>query len=238
VITGPITPLPPTATRPWRSPAAQAEASGRTWVTLGIVLIALGILGGVVWGIFLSPFGFSRFPLEAQQRSFVAHQAGSYVVYLEGPGASQPSLPPALDVSATGAAGQRVDVRPLGRPGQVGAPDAYHVAGFEGRAVAVVTLRRAGPFLLTVTARSPGEYDPTRYAGVGDGTIAVGRSLGRGWPTTQWCGLLMVGLPVLLGVVAIVTGRRRRRRRKDQWAGVSPSIGAGVNGVEEAAALR
>jgi len=211
VITGPLTPLPTSASRTWRSDAASAEASGRVWVTFGIVLVALGILAAVAWGIFLSPFGFSRFPLSAQYRSFDAHQAGTYVVYLELTGESQPSLPPALDVEVTGLAGQRATVTMLGRPGVQGAPDAYRVAGHEGRAIALVKLQRGGPFLLTVTAKQLGQFDPSQYLPVTEGTIAVGRGFGRGWPTTQWCGLTLLALPAIAGAAAIVVGRRRRR---------------------------
>jgi hypothetical protein len=210
VITGPLTPPPATARRPWRDQAATAEASGRLLTTLGIVLIAVGILGAVAWGIFLSPYGFSRFPLSAQYRSFDAHQPGTYVVYLEQAGVSHPTLPPALDIEVTGLAGQRVTVTMLGQPGVPSAPDAYRVGSHEGRAVALVKLQHAGTFLLTVTAKPIGQFDPTQYLPVTEGTIAVGRGFGRGWPTTQWCGLALLVLPALAGTAAIVAGRRRR----------------------------
>jgi hypothetical protein len=212
VITSPIGPLPATSARRSPNAAADPEAPSRLWITAGLVLIALGILGGAVWAIFLSPFGFSRFSLESQYRSFDAHRPGTYVVYLEGPGASRPSLPPALDVTAAGTGGQRVDVTRVGSPGVVGAADTYDVAGYEGRAVAIIHLRQSGSFLLTVSARPPGQFDTTQYAEVDEDTVAVGRGLGLGWPTTQWCGLVMVGVPAALGAVAIVVGRRRRRR--------------------------
>ncbi len=167
----------------------------------------------MAWGIFLSPFGFSRFPLAARYRTFSAHQAGTYVVYLEYPGETHPTLPPALDVEVSPLSGQRVDVRAIGKPGVVGAPDAYHVGHYEGRAVALVTVHHSGAFLLSVTPEAEGQFDPTLLLPVTEGTIAVGRGLGRGWPTTQWCGLLMFFVPAAAGVALLVTGRRREPLR-------------------------
>ena len=212
MITGPLVPAP-TARRPWRSDDDRREARHRAKVSGGIVLIALGILGAVVWGIFLSPFGFARFPLSARYGTFTAHQSGSYIVYLEYPGESQPTLPPALDFEVAALSGQHVELRPIGRPGVVGAPDAYHVGNHEGRAVAVVTVDHPGTFLLTVTPKAVGQFDPSRYLSVTAGTIAIGRSFGRGWPTTQWCGLVLFLVPAAAGVALLVSSRRRDENR-------------------------
>ena len=212
MITGPLVPGP-VSTGTWRSEADRSEARHRARVTGGIVLIALGILAVVAWGIFLSPFGFARFPLAARYGTFTAHQAGSYVVYLEYPGESHPTLPPALDLEVAALSGQRIEVHPIGRPGVVGAPDAYHVGNHEGRAVAEVTVHKSGTFLLTVTPKAAGQYDPSKYLSVTAGTIAIGRGFGRGWPTTQWCGLLLFLVPVAAGVALLVTGRRRESLR-------------------------
>ena len=212
MITGPLVPAP-VSRRPWRSEAERNEARHRARVTGGIVLIALGILGAVVWGIFLSPFGFARFPLAARYGTFTAHQSGSYVVYLEYPGESHPTLPPALDFEVAALSGQRIEVRPVGRPGVVGAPDSYHVGNHEGRAVAIVTVHHSGTFLLTVTPKQLGQFDPNEYLPVTAGTIAIGRSFGRGWPTTQWCGLVLFLVPATAGAVLLVTSRRRDQLR-------------------------
>ena len=124
---GPLVPAPTATDQSWRTPEETAEARRRLRASAGIVAVALGILGIVVWFVFLSPYSFSRFPLADQYRTFNAHQGGSYVVYLEFPGESRPSLPPALDVSASSLSGQRIQVHRVGRLGLVGAPDAYHV---------------------------------------------------------------------------------------------------------------
>ena len=66
--------------------------------------------------------------------------------------------------------------------------------------MAEVTVHKSGTFLLTVTPKAAGQYDPSKYLPVTVGTIAIGRGFGRGWPTTQWCGLLLFLVPVAAGV--------------------------------------
>ena len=178
-----------------------------------MVAVALGILGLVVWYIFLSPFSFSRFPLADQYRTFNAHQSGSYVVYLEFPGESHPSLPPALDVEASALSGQRVEVHQVGRPGVVAAPDAYHVGRYEGRAIATVTVHGSGAFLLTIDHRALSAAEADQELPITQGTIAVGRAWGSGWATSLWFGLVLLVVPVMAGVALIASGRRSGRLR-------------------------
>ena len=165
--------------------------------------LALGILGLVVWLVFLSPYSFSRFPLADQYRTFNAHQGGSYVVYLEFPGESRPSLPPALDVSASSLSGQRIQVRRVGQLGSVGAPDAYHVGRYEGRAIATVTVSGGGAFLLTIDHRPVSTADADQELPVTEGTIAVGRAWGRGWATGLWFAAALFVVPMVIGIAPV-----------------------------------
>ncbi len=210
---GPLVPSPTAPPRPWRSPEEAAESHRRLRASGGIVAIALGILGVVVWFIFLSPFSFSRFPLADQYRTFNAHQSGSYVVYLEFPGESRASLPPALDVSASPLSGQKIEVRGVSQPGQVSAPDAYHVGRYEGRAIATVTVHGSGAFLLTIDPRSLSPSQAEEELPVTEGTIAVGRAWGSGWATSLWFPVVVLLVPVGVGVGLLATSRRTRSTR-------------------------
>ncbi len=211
---GPLVPTPiAAADQVWRTPEETAEARRRLRATGGIVAVALGVLGVVVWLVFLSPYSFSRFPLADQYRTFNAHQGGSYVVYLEFPGESRPSLPPALDVSASSLSGQRIQVRRVGQLGSVGAPDAYHVGRYEGRAIATVTVSGGGAFLLTIDHRPVSTADADQELPITQGTIAVGRAWGRGWATGLWFPVVLFVIPMAFGIVLLASSRRRRPLR-------------------------
>jgi hypothetical protein len=182
-------------------------------VAVGVVLIAASVIAVAVWAIFLSPFGFKRYPLVDQDRTFTIHQAGTYVLYLEGPGESDPSLPPAIDVSAAGLSGQPLDIRTLGAPGVVGAPDAYDVWGWEGRGLAVVRANRAGTFVIHLAPVPADQVDPTKQRVVTSGTIAIGRSASRSW-MAGWAGLVVLsGVPLVSGGILVIVGRRRQAVR-------------------------
>jgi hypothetical protein len=213
VTLGPLVPAPIAADQSWRTPEETTEARRRLRATAGIVAVALGILGVVVWIVFLSPYSFSRFPLADQYRTFNAHQGGSYVVYLEFPGESRASLPPALDVSASSLSGQRIQVRRVGQLGEVGAPDAYHVGRYEGRAIATVTVSGGGAFLLTIDHRPVSTADADQELPVTEGTIAVGRAWGRGWATGLWFAAVLFVVPMAIGIGLLASSRRRRQLR-------------------------
>ena len=104
VITGPLVPGPcraergaarPTAARPATgpgSPAASSSSRSASWA----------------WPVSGLPVALRLRPLPPAARygTFTAHQAGSYVVYLEYPGESHPTLPPALDFEVAALSGQ------------------------------------------------------------------------------------------------------------------------------------
>ena len=175
--------------------------------------MAIGVIAAVAWTIFVSPFGFKRYPLADQDRTFTVHEAGTYVLYLEGPGEAEPSLPPAVAVEAATLAGQRVEIQPLGTPGVVAAPAAYSVWHYEGRGVAVIKVDRAGTFALHIKPLPAAEVDPRQQRVVSGGTLAIGRGISRTW-LAGWLGLAAVaGVPLVAGVGLISVGWRRRTVR-------------------------
>ncbi len=192
---------PPGVSAVRRSPA-------RLLLPAGIALVGTSLVAVVVWGIFLSPFGFKRYPLVEQDRIFTIHEAGTYVLYLEGPGESKPSLPPAIDVNAVTLAGQRVEVRPLGKPGVVAAPAAYDVWRYQGRGLAVLKVDQAGTFVLHVQPVPAADVDPTQQRAVSTGTLAIGRGASRSW-LGGWLGLaVLAGGPALVGIGLMIVGWR------------------------------
>lgn len=207
-------PLVPDLSSPTGPPGSEgARRSGRFLVPIGIALIATSVVAIAVWAIFLSPFGFKRYPLVDQDRTFTIHQAGTYVLYLEGDGESAPALPPAIEVSAAGLTGQHLDIRMLGTPGVVAAPDAYDVWDREGRGLAVVHADRAGTFVVHVQPAPADQVDPRAERVVTDGTIAIGRGSSRSW-LAGWAGLaLLSGVPLLAGVGLVIVGWRVRAVR-------------------------
>ena len=183
--------------------------SRQSLVLLGAALIGCGIVGAVVWAVFLSPLGFTRYPIGLRDRTFTVRDAGSYVVYFEYPGESRAQLPPALDISVASLRGASVEVRPIGTPGVVSAPSAYDVGGHEGRAVAIIDAHGSGTFVVSVDPVPSRRVDPSQERIITMGTIALGRAWSRSW-LGSWGGLvLLLGLPVVAGVGAIAAGIRR-----------------------------
>jgi len=194
--------------------------SPRSIALVGIALIASGAIGLAVWGIFLSPLGFTRYPLSDRDRTFTIHRAGTYVVYFEFPGESRTLLPPALDIGVASLSGQKVDVTVISRPGQKGAPGAYRLLGHEGRAVALITSHQPGTFVVSITPTPASEVDTNSQRIVTQGTIALGREWSASW-LASWGGVtLLVVVPIVAGVTVLVVAWRRRgpRRRDDESA--------------------
>ena len=174
----------------------------------------LRAIGLAAWGIFLSPLGFTRYPLSDRDRTFTIHRPGTYVVYFEFPGESRSLLPPALDIGVAALSGQKVDVtidQPAGarrvRPGPTGC------AGHEGRAVALITSHEAGTFVVSITPTPATEVDTNSQRIVTQGTIALGREWSASW-LASWGGVtLMVVVPIVAGVAVLVLAWQRRGPR-------------------------
>ncbi|HEY5155474.1 MAG TPA: hypothetical protein VIJ47_12110 [Acidimicrobiales bacterium] len=191
----------------------QPRSAARLLVPAGIALVAMSLVALVAWGIFLSPLGFKRYPLAGMDRTFTVHEAGTYVVYLEGPGERRPSLPPAIEIGAATLGGQRVEVRPMADPGVIAAPAAYDVLGHEGRGLAVVKVDRSGTFVLHVQPIPEGDVDQSLQRVVTTGTVAIGRGATRTWLGGWWGLMALAGLPAVAGFGLIIVGWRSRTVR-------------------------
>jgi hypothetical protein len=204
-------PLVPDLSHPAAGRAAAGKGmSPRSIALIGIALIACGIVGLAAWGIFLSPLGFTRYPLSDRDRTFTIRRPGTYVVYFEFPGESRSLLPPALDIGAASLSGQDVDVTIISRPGHRGAPGAYDVWGHEGRAVALITSHESGTFVVSITPTPATEVDTNSQRIVTQGTIALGREWSATW-LASWGGItLLVVVPIVAGVAVLVLAWRRR----------------------------
>lgn len=211
MISGPLAPdlsAPAPGARAPGAPRLGSVALGR----LGLALVACGLLGAVAWGVFVSPLGFTRYPLTERDRTFTIHRAGTYVVYIEYPGASGAALPPALDINVASLAGRPIEVRPLGASGLRSAPGAYRLGPYEGRAVALIVAREAGTFLVTIEPTPASQVDPSQEQVIAEATIALGRGWSRGW-LASWGGVVLVVMaPILAGMILMAMGWRRGRQ--------------------------
>ena len=207
-------PLVPDFSRPAAGRGAGAKGlSPRSIALIGIALISCGIIGLAAWGIFLSPLGFTRYPLSDRDRTFTIRRPGTYVVYFEFPGESRELLPPALDIGVASLSGHDVDVTTIARPGHRGAPGAYDLWGHEGRAVALITSHEAGTFVVSITPTPASEVDTNSQRIVTQGTIALGREWSASW-LASWGGItLIVVVPIVAGVAVLVLAWRRRGPR-------------------------
>ncbi len=207
-------PLVPDLSHPAAGGSRSTEGiSPRSIALIGIALIACGIIGLAAWGIFLSPLGFTRYPLSDRDRTFTIHRPGTYVVYFEFPGESRTLLPPALDIGVASLSGQKVDVTIISAPGHEGAPGAYDLWGHEGRAVALITSHDAGTFVVSITPTPSSEVNTNTQRIVTQGTIALGREWSATW-LASWGGVtLIVVLPIVAGVSVLVLAWRRRGPR-------------------------
>lgn len=207
MLPGPLTAPAPTGVVPRvrRRPAAAT--------IVGILLAVAGVLGSVVWFGAVSPLGFTRFPVIEGDRTLTFRDAGTYVVFEEFSGAAEARLPSPLDVTVIDRTGNEVPVVALTDPGDTAPAHPYDLPGYEGRAVAEVTVPRPGRHLVRVRIREAGRYAPDEYEAVPSADIAVAREVAVTWVAHPAVGLLVGPVPFAVGVAVLVVGRRRRAAR-------------------------
>ena len=94
VTLGPLVPAPTAAAgRPWRSPERSPRPAAGCWSPPASSPSPSAILVAVVLGHLLVALRVQPLPAGRPYRTFTTHQAGTYVVYLEVPGESQPACP-------------------------------------------------------------------------------------------------------------------------------------------------
>lgn len=192
---------PPREQRPPRKVAA----------VLGTLLCGFAVIGAVVWVMTLTPFGFSRFSSESGRvadRIEDIDQPGTYLVFEERTGASQPALPPPVTVIVTSKGGDLVPVEALVRPSTVASPLPYHTPWHEGRAIARFTITQPGSY--HVRAMPVGRRQSIGYGPRTTGQFALGRDDVTTW-LGSWLGALVyIGVPLVAGLILLLIARRRR----------------------------
>ena len=180
---------------------------------LGAAIIVLAGLGAIVWfGLGFSRFsdridGFQRVPTNSQGE-VTFDETGGYVIYFEGPGASEGEIP-------TGQA----QLTPVGGGDPVALDDyesdfTYDLNGHEGVAVLTFDVDQPGTYLLESESE-------------GEGELAVGRSVAGTLVTSVVGGLALGGLGLVAGVVVlIVTAVRRRGARPKNAPWIPPPPGS------------
>jgi hypothetical protein len=166
----------------------------------------------VLWVAALSPLGYPRFSVLDTDRSFTVHRAGTYVLFEEFAGATEPDLPSPIDVSIIGEDGRTVPLRYQQDPGERAAVDPYSMLGVEGRAIARFDIDEPGRYLVQVQARRPQSYEPGDYRSGVPLSLAVGRDI-----STSWLGSPIVGIAAgpglfVLGILLAVVGWQSRDR--------------------------
>jgi len=185
---------------------------------VGAVVIAVGVVGAVLWGIFgwmsfTDTIGnLERVTANGQGEVDLAG-AGGYVIYYEGPGADSGEVP----------AG-RVSLAPAGSDEPVTLETYDSELSYNDG-------DHAGYAILTFDIDTPGTYVVDSESD-GDGELAIGRSVGGKLVVTIVGALVIGGLGVVVGaVILIVTAvRRRNARSRAPWyppppGGTQPSPG-------------
>ncbi|MEA2901156.1 MAG: hypothetical protein QOH36_1043 [Actinomycetota bacterium] len=180
---------------------------------LGAAIIVVAGVGAIVWfGLGFTRFsdridGFQRVPTNSQGE-VTFDDTGGFVIYFEGPGASEGEIP-------TGQA----QLTPVGGGDPVALDDyksdfTYDLNGHEGVAVLTFDIDQPGPYLLESESE-------------GEGELAVGRSVAGTLVTSVVGGLALGGLGLVAGVVVlIVTAVRRRGARPKNAPWIPPPPGS------------
>ncbi|HEX7276104.1 MAG TPA: hypothetical protein VF244_01905 [Acidimicrobiales bacterium] len=177
------------------------------WV--GAALILVGVVGAVLWFVFgFMSFSdtiddFQRVPVNGEGE-VTFDDTGGYVLYFEGPGASDGDVPAGQAQLTPVAGGESLELE------SYDSELSYSMSGHSGVAVLTVDIEEPGTYLLE------SESD-------GSGELAVGRSVGSKLVTTVVGGLALGALGVMSGIVIlIVTAVRRRGARPKNAPWIPP----------------
>jgi len=201
--------IPPTLVEPF-SPTIGQRTPRRVALTVGAFLCGFSVLAGVLWFMTLTPFGFSRFAADAGRsgdRVEDIDQPGTYYVFEERAGASDPGLPPPVSVVVTSRGGDTVPVEVLVHPGVPANPHAYRTPWHEGRAIARFTIAEPGEY--HVRAVPLGRRNNVGYSPRVNTRYAVGREAATSW-LGGWPGAaVFIGVPLAAGLLLVILGRMR-----------------------------
>ena len=199
----------PTAVDTMTGPPDQADRPSGIGYWLGGLLIAGGIIGGIVWIVVgLSGFSdsiddFERVPVG--QVGTVDLEAGDYIVYAErGGGLPQSNYINGLRMRPAGAEGRGEEVQFEDYVSEF----TYDFGGRAGRAQLTFEIEDGGEYLVRADD-GPGTTATT---------VAFGPSV-AGDLVSAIVGLFVIaGLGIVLGIILIVvTGIRRRKWRQRSW---------------------
>jgi hypothetical protein len=197
--------------------SAQQVRPSRVWYWIGGALV----VGSVIWlllSIGVGAYslnrqidGFQRVPIPGQGEVTFT-EAGDYILYYEGRGASGGSNPPFNASLAPAGGGGAVKF------GDYGGSLTYDLFGHSGRALGTFHIDKPGTFLLrTESAEASGQ-----------GNVAIGESVGGGIVRTVIVAIVGAAVLFLAGVAVLVVVAIRRRRARHMLP--APGMEAGSGG--------
>jgi hypothetical protein len=196
------------------APAERRPRAGTALRLVAVALVLLGLGGLTTWLIRLSPVGLERWRAIETSRPITFDEPGTYVIYEESPGASIRRGAPEVLVSVRSIAGRALPVR-TGSDLPDGIERTYHVATYEGRAIAAVDVDRPGRYVIvSFPAAALGTPDRGRQnpPAVDLSSLPSLAVAPEGKPS-RWGGyvglVVLVGVPLAGAVLAAVIARRR-----------------------------